>query len=124
MSPPGWPRDLPPAETAAFDERVVPWLLDRLPGDIRASALRRHPVALATYAMHHLDGCLVGARSAYARARVELGETLGPAILADVLAALEAEGARLLQSRRESALVLAALVGRSAASSADRGEPA
>ena len=107
-----------------FDERVVPWLLDRLPGDMRTSPLRRHPVALATYTTHHLDGCLVGARSAYARSRVELGGVLEAAAVTEVLAALEAEGARLLQSRRESALVLQALLARPVVKGAEEGEPA
>jgi len=105
----GWPRDLPSAPSREFDTGVVAWLLDRGPGELRASPLRRHPVGLAAYVLHHLEGCLAGARTAYAQARVELGSVLEPAALREVMSALEAEGARLLNDRREVGLVLAAL---------------
>ena len=94
------------------------WLLDRGPADLRTSAIRRHPVALAAYVVHHIDGCLEGARTAYARARTELGAALEAAELAQVQRALEAEGARLLQAQREVALVAGVI--RSRAEAGDR----
>jgi hypothetical protein len=103
--PTGWPRDLPPAGTAEFDENVVAWLLDRGPADLRVSPIRHFPVALARLVSRLVDSSLDGTRGAYASARVELGEHLSPDGLATVQAALESEGARLLQIQREVALV-------------------
>ena len=108
-APAGWPRDLPPPGTAEFEGKVAGWLLDRGPADLRASALRSHPRALARYLAHIVEGELDATRRAYASARVELGESLGAAGLTVVQQALEAEGARLLQTQREVALVEEAL---------------
>jgi len=103
--PVGWPRDLPPPGTAEFDEKVVGWLLDRGPADLRLSPLRHYPVALARLVARLVESSLDGTRGAYASARVELGEYLTPSELTAVQSALESEGARLLQIQREVALV-------------------
>jgi hypothetical protein len=103
--PAGWPRDLPPPGTAEFDEKVVGWLLDRGPADLRLSPLRHFPVALARLVVRLVDAALDGTRGAYASARVELGEYLTPDELTTAQSALESEGARLLQIQREVALV-------------------
>jgi len=107
--PAGWPRDLPGPGTDELTERVVPWLLDQGPGELRTSRLRAHPRALAAYLDYYVQGCLSATRQAYARARVELGPHLEPTELAEVQQALEAEGARLLQVHRELRLVAQAL---------------
>ena len=107
--PPGWPADLPGIGRAEFDERVVGWLLDRGPADLRTSPLRRVPLALAAYVWHHVDASVSGARTAYSRARADLGGLLEASALAEVQQALEAEGARLLQVQREVRLVAQAL---------------
>lgn len=104
MVPAGWPRDLAPPGTEEFTARVVPWLLDRGPGELRSSDLRTLPRALATYITHHVEASLTGARTAYSRARTELAGM--PADELDrTLRAVEAEGARLLQVQREVSLV-------------------
>lgn len=51
------------------------------------------------------------ARGCYARARAELGGELDPAVIAELLRTLEADGARLLAAVREVSLVHAALRG-------------
>ncbi|CAB4931013.1 MAG: hypothetical protein F2840_01245 [Actinobacteria bacterium] len=107
--PPGWPRGLPPGGTPEFDERVVGWLLDQGPADLRTSELRHLPLALATYLEHHIDGCLEGARRAYGQARTDLGSAMPADELARAQRALESEGARLLQVQREVRLVLVAM---------------
>jgi hypothetical protein len=107
--PVGWPRDLPPPGTDEFDAKVTGWLLDRGPADLRSSALRTWPIALARYLARIIDGELEATRNAYATARVDLGRALSPDQLTQVQAALEAEGARLLQVQREVALVEQAL---------------
>lgn len=109
MSPPGWPRALVPPEHDAFEERAVAWLLDSGPAELRQSALRRHPLALACYLRAHVDGAVQGARQAYGRARTELGPALEPAALDEALQAIAAEGARLVALQREIDLVVGAL---------------
>lgn len=109
MQPAGWPRDLPPSHAPEFAERVVPWLLDRGPAELRTSGLRLLPVALAAYVRHHIDACLGGARTAYRSARTELAG-LPADELERALSGIEAEGARLLQVQREVMLVRDELV--------------
>lgn len=104
-APAGWPRDLPPAGTAEFEARVCGWLLDRGPSDLRSSPVRSMPLVLARIVAHAVDGTLVGMRDAYASARVELGDVLDAEQLTTAQAAIEAEGARLLQVQREVRLV-------------------
>jgi hypothetical protein len=108
--PAGWPRDLPPPGTDEFEARVTGWLLDRGPADLRASAIRQWPLALAHLLVRVVEAELEGARRAYASARVDLGPHLSADELSSVQAALEAEGARLLQVQREVSLVARALL--------------
>ena len=109
LAPAGWPRDLGAPGTAPFGDEVVGWLLDRGPGELRASELRRYPLALAWYVEHHVDGALAGARSAYAQARTALAP-LGAADVEVAQRTIEAEGARLTQVLREVRLVRGALL--------------
>jgi len=108
-APVGWPRDLPPPGTDEFASKVAGWLLDRGPADLRLSPIRQYPLALARLVTHSIEGQLEGTRRAYANARVELSDVLEPAQITTVQAALEAEGARLLNVQREIALVEEAL---------------
>jgi hypothetical protein len=107
---PGWPRDLPPAGTEEFDDKVTGWLLDRAPADLRSSPVRHLPIALVRVVAHVVAAELDGMRAAYASARVEMTGYLSADQIAVVQAALEAEGARLLGVQREVALVEGALV--------------
>jgi hypothetical protein len=116
--PPGWPRGLPPGGTPDFEERVTGWLLDQGPADLRTSALRHLPMALATYLDHHIEGCLSGARRAYAQARTELGDMMPPDQLSRAQRAFESEGARLLHVQREIRLVVEVLRAQAARSTA------
>ena len=109
MVPPGWPKDLPPAESGEFDERVVLWLLDRSPTDLRTSPLRTMPLALCCVVGHSLEGLLLGIRSAYRSARTELADEITASDLLTLQRALEAEGARLAAVQREVTLVTSAL---------------
>lgn len=109
MVPPGWPRDLPPAGTAEFGDRVVLWLLDRSPVDFRTSPLRHMPLALCCVIGHSLEGILSGIRNAYRGARTELGDLMTPAEFLSLQNALEAQGARVAAAQREVALVESAL---------------
>lgn len=95
--------------TAEFEARVVPWLLDQGPPDLRTGLLRTLPLALARYLAHYTEGCLAAARKSYGQARVELGGVLTPAEVVGAQQVFEAQGARFLQLQRELVLVEAAL---------------
>ncbi len=108
--PPGWPREVPPPQADGWQTKAVGWLLDHCPAEYRSyPVVRRQPVVLAWLAEVQVEAQLEGARHAYARARRDLGPSLGPEVVAQTLAALEAEGARLLALRRAVRLVAEAL---------------
>src|SRR2546429_3101 len=61
--PPGWPSSVQPPGSEGFERTAVAWLLDVVPPDYRLyGVLRRHPVALAAMARHHVAACVEGAR--------------------------------------------------------------
>ena len=86
------------------------WLLDLVPPDYRQhSVLRRHPLALATLARHHVRACLDGARQGYRTTRTDLGRLLEPPAIDGVLAAYRAEGERLTAAARGIDLLILVL---------------
>ena len=88
------------------------WLLDVVPPDYRLyGVLRRHPIALATMAKHHVDACVLGARQGYRSTRTELGGALPAAGVDAVLAAYRAEGRRLVATAKGVNLIGRALRG-------------
>jgi len=113
MKPPGWPARLVEPSHPEFESAAVRWLLDLGPATWREQlAIRDHPVALAFRARHEITGRLAGARTAYSLARQELADQLSAEAVAQVLTALEGEGANLLALQREVCLVEEALKGR------------
>ena len=91
--PPGWPPGVHPPGSADFETSAVAWLLDVVPPDYRLyGVLRRHPVALATMARHHVAACVQGAREGYRATRTELGGALPATGVDAVLAAYRTEG--------------------------------
>ena len=110
--PPGWPAGVHPPGSEEFEQTAVTWLLDVVPPDYRLhGVLRRHPVALAALARHHVAACVQGAREGYRTARTELGGELPPGGVEAVLAAYQAEGSRLVETARAVDLVGRALRG-------------
>ncbi|HEY7011748.1 MAG TPA: hypothetical protein VH480_03260 [Streptosporangiaceae bacterium] len=110
--PPGWPAGVHPPGSEEFEQTAVTWLLDVVPPDYRLhGVLRRHPVALAVMARHHVAACVQGAREGYRHARSELGNELPPGGVESVLAAYRAEGSRLVETARAVDLVERALRG-------------
>jgi hypothetical protein len=110
--PPGWPTGVHPPGSEEFEQTAVAWLLDVVPPDYRLhGVLRRHPVALAALARHHLAACVAGAREGYRTARAELGDRLPAGSLDAVLDAYRTEGRRLVQTARAVDLVGRALRG-------------
>jgi hypothetical protein len=110
--PPGWPAGVHPPGSEQFEQTAVAWLLDVVPPDYRLhGVLRRHPVALAALARHHVVACVAGARDGYRCARAEVGGDLPPAGLDAVLAAYRSEGRRLVETARGVDLIERALRG-------------
>lgn len=88
------------------------WLLDVVPPDyLLHGVLRRHPIALAALARHHLRACVEGARNGYRTARTELGPHLAPSAIEAVLTAYRSEGSRLASAARAADLIERALHG-------------
>lgn len=110
--PPGWPAEVPPKGAPGWESAATEWLLDQCPADHRGQPVwRRHPVALAWVATHHVNAQVEAMRTCYRTARVELGEYLTPDAVAEALSALEAEGLRLRAVHRATELVSEALRG-------------
>lgn len=110
--PPGWPAGVHPPGTEGFEQTAVTWLLDVVPPDYRLhGVLRRHPVALAVLARHHVEACVAGAREGYRTARAELGDDLPPGGVSAVLAAYRSEGSRLVAAALAVDLINRALHG-------------
>ncbi len=110
--PPGWPAGVHPPGSEGFEQTAVAWLLDALPADYRVhGVLRRHPIALAVLARHHLTACVAGARQGYRSVRTELGDVLPPQGIDAVLAVYRAEGSRLAAAARAADLIARALRG-------------
>jgi hypothetical protein len=101
-----------PPGSEGFEETALTWLFDVVPPDYRLhGVLRRHPVALATLARHHLAACVRGAREGYRTARTELGSQLPPGGMEAVLEAYRTEGGRLVETAHAVDLVERALRG-------------
>jgi hypothetical protein len=110
--PPGWPAGVHPPGSEGFEHTAVTWLLDLVPPDYRLHGiLRRHPLALAVLAGHHVAACVAGAREGYRTARAELGQDLPPGSITAVLAAYKSEGRRLVETAQAIDLVTRALRG-------------
>ncbi|MCO5309243.1 MAG: hypothetical protein M9891_08135 [Austwickia sp.] len=110
--PAGWPPGVPPPDAPGWERAAVAWLLDQCPADYRLyEPLRRHPAALAWLAANHVAAQVEAARESYRRARVELGESLGPGGVTEVLGVLEREGLRLRAAARATDLLAQALAG-------------
>ena len=110
--PPGWPTGVQPPGNPDFERSAVTWLLEVIPSDyLLHGVLRRHPIALAAVARHHLSASVEGARSGYRTARSELGPHLPPSAVEAVLTAYRSEGSRLATAARAADLVERALHG-------------
>jgi hypothetical protein len=110
--PPGWPPGVHPPGSPEFEQSAVSWLLDVVPPDyLLHGVLRRHPVALAALARHHLTACVEGARNGYRTARSELGPKLPPGAVEAVLTAYRSEGKRLAAAAQAADLVERAMHG-------------
>jgi hypothetical protein len=110
--PPGWPQEVRPPDSPDWESSATAWLLDAVPPDYRAyGVLRRHPVALARMAGHHVRASIQAAREGYRGAAVDLKDHLPPHAVEAVLEAYRSEGPRLVRLAQAVDLVERALRG-------------
>lgn len=93
--PPGWPRAVPPPVGEGWVPDAVAWLLDRCPPEYRGIAVvRNHPRVLVAFAQSQVQAQRDGTDRALRGVRTRLrGED--PRVIAQAVAALESEQARL-----------------------------
>ncbi|MFI6395364.1 hypothetical protein ACIBHY_46610 [Nonomuraea sp. NPDC050547] len=110
--PPEWPAEVRPPSVPDWETSAVAWLLDAVPPDYRAhEVLRRHPIALARMAAHHVDSAIEAARAGYRGAAVDLKGHLPPHAVEAVLDVYREEGPRLVRLSRAIDAVERALRG-------------
>ena len=109
--PAGWPEGVAPPGSERFEATAIEWLLSDLVPDLRASPVRRYPVALAVIARRVTRGAVEGARDGYRTARTELGTALPPHAVDIALTAYRDQGRRLAAAAKAAELVERALRG-------------
>ncbi|MEU7894386.1 hypothetical protein AB0B45_16190 [Nonomuraea sp. NPDC049152] len=110
--PPEWPSEVRTPDVPDWETSAVAWLLDAVPPDYRAyEVLRRHPLALARMAIHHVRSAVEAARAGYRTAAVELKGQLPPHAIEAVLDTYRREGPRLVALGRSIEVVERALRG-------------
>jgi hypothetical protein len=103
--PASWPEAVDPPGSEDWEDSAVTWLLDLAP-DLRGhTAVRRHPIILASMGRHIVTGSLEGARQGYRTVRTELGEAVPPHAVDAALKAYRDEGRRLAAAVRAVELV-------------------
>jgi hypothetical protein len=110
LVPADWPEQVLPPQAPDWERSAVGWLFDLCPAEYRAhDVLRKHPVVLARFAAGHVEAAVEAARQGIRTARAELKDLVGGNVVDATIAAYEREGRRLVQVRRQVALVEAAL---------------
>ena len=112
-APPGWPDGVRPPSVREWETSATAYLLDCCPADFRSyRVLRNHPVVLAQFARHFVEGQARAAQDGLAAARIGLQDFVEPRVLEEATQAWLEQAARLARTRRAVALVEAALRGR------------
>ncbi len=110
--PPGWPDEVRPPGAEGWEEGAVAYLFDCCPADFRAyPVLRRHPLVLARFAAHFVEGQCRAAQEGLASIRAGLqGRVPAQAVEQAAQAWLE-QAARLVRTKRAVGLLDDALQG-------------
>jgi hypothetical protein len=112
-APPGWPSQVHPPGAPGWEATAITYLLDCCPADFRAyRVLRNHPIVLAQFALHFVNGQQEASDRGLADVRTSLSEYVGPDIVEAAAQAWLEQGARLVRTRRAVALLEEALRGR------------
>lgn len=111
--PPGWPDQVRPPGAPEWETTATAYLFDCCPPDFRRyPVLRRHPVVLARFAAHFVDGQYHSAQEGLAEVRTSLAEYAEPTVIDAAVQAWLEQGAALARVRRAVGLVEEALRGR------------
>jgi hypothetical protein len=112
-APPGWPSAVRPPGAPGWEASAITYLLDCCPADFRAyRVLRNHPVVLAQFAIHFVNGQQETSERGLAGVRTSLSEYVEPEIVEAATQAWLEQAARLVRIRRAVALLDEALRGR------------
>ena len=113
VAPPGWPAQVRPPDAPGWEHTAANWLLDICPPDYRGhTALRRHVVVLARFAVLHVEASQAACRRGLSEARSELRDVVDPEVVEVAVQTFQREEARLVAVRRAVGLVEEALRGR------------
>ncbi|HEX5907520.1 MAG TPA: hypothetical protein VFY56_10925 [Propionibacteriaceae bacterium] len=111
--PPGWPPQVRPPGASGWEATAIAYLLDCCPPDFRAyRVLRNHPVVLAQFAAHFVNGQDEASRRGLAAVRTSISEYVEAEVVEAATQAWLEQGARLARTRRAVALIEEALRGR------------
>jgi hypothetical protein len=111
--PPGWPERVRPPGAPGWEATASAYLFDCCPADFRGYAvLRRHPVVLARFAAHFVEGQHQAAREGLAGVRTSLDRLVPADVLASAVEAWLEQEALLVRTRRAVLLLEEALNGR------------
>ena len=112
-APPGWPDRVRPPGAPEWEASAAAYLLDCCPADFRAyRVLRNHPVVLAQFARHFVEGQGQATQDGLAAARTRLRDFVDASVLEEATQAWLEQAARLARTRRAVALIEEALRGR------------
>jgi hypothetical protein len=111
--PPGWPSQVRPPGATGWEATAIAYLLDCCPPDFRAyRVLRNHPVVLAQFATHFVNGQHEAAQRGLATVRTSISEYVDAEVVEAATQAWLEQEARLTRTRRAVALIEEALQGR------------
>ena len=112
-APPGWPSQVRPPGAPGWEATAIAFLLDCCPADFRAyRVLRNHPVVLAQFALHFVNGQHEASQRGLAEVRTSLTDCVEPDVVDAATQAWLEQGARLARVRRAVTLLDEALRGR------------
>lgn len=112
--PPGWPAQVRPPGAPGWEASAIAYLLDCCPADFRSyRVLRNHPMVLAQFATHFVNGQHETAQRGLAVIRTSVSEFVEADVVEAAAQAWLEQGARLARTRRAVALIDEALRGRS-----------
>ena len=113
VAPPGWPDTVRPPGAPGWDVTRGPYLFDCCPADFRGyRVLRHHPVVLARFAKHFVEGQCRATQDGIAAVRTALKGQVRREVIDTAAEAWLAQSAELVRTRRAVALVEEALRGR------------